>query len=484
MKRFVSLFFAVVLVFALVGCGKSGKQIIELTLSTEDSEAIMAAAGIMLPDVEETTAANTTVKWFSWWDSFHNYRDDEVVNTGYWTFTEKYGCDLEWIECTWDKRFDDLANLILAGDSPDFYPGEANTFPIRPIKGVFQPVDTYVDYDDPLWKDMKDYIYKYFSIKGRPYIIGTDNAFGNVCAYNRRIMDDWGFDDPAELYANDEWTWDVFAEMCKDFSSPDDDRYALDGWGFCSGLMHSCGDTMVVYNTETQRYESNLDSPAIERAANFLYDLSKNQCIWPRWNHGWALRNETEGAGMKEGLCLFYIRGDYVFTGPVETISAVFGDITENELMFVPLPRDPNGDGNYYTESSASGYCIVKGASNPEGVALLASCDRFKVLDPTVINIDRRQKEEIYLWTDEMLEMWDECYRLSTTGNVIVTYDAGIGDQLSTVIGDMEGCYFGSIEPQTWAQLKEANSEKVNYYIDDLNKQIDEFDPDAAETKK
>lgn len=445
MKRFASLFLVVVLVFALVGCGKNKKQIIELTLSTEDSEAIMAAAGIMLPDVTETTAANTTVKWFSWWDSFHNYRDDEVVNTGYWTFTEKYGCDLEWIECTWEKRFDDLANLILAGDSPDFYPGEANTFPIRPIKGVFQPVDTYINYDDPLWKDMKDYIYKYFSIKGRPYIIGTDNAFGNVCAYNRRIMEDWGF---------------------------------------CTGLMHSCGDTMVIYNTETQRYESNLDSPAIERAANFLNDLAKNQCIWPRWNHGWALRNETEGAGMKEGLCLFYIRGDYVFTGPVETISAVFGDVTENELMFVPLPRDPNGDGYYYTESSASGYCIVKGATNPEGVALLASCDRFKVLDPTVINIDRRQKEEIYLWTDEMLNMWDECYRLSTTGNVIVTYDAGIGDQLSSVIGDMEGCYFGSVEPQTWAQLKEANNEKVKYYIDELNKQIDEFDPDATETQK
>lgn len=49
MKRFASLFLVVVLVFALVGCGKNKKQIIELTLSTEDSEAIMAAAGIMLP---------------------------------------------------------------------------------------------------------------------------------------------------------------------------------------------------------------------------------------------------------------------------------------------------------------------------------------------------------------------------------------------------------------------------------------------------
>ena len=37
MKRFASLFLVVVLVFALVGCGKNKKQIIELTLSTEDS---------------------------------------------------------------------------------------------------------------------------------------------------------------------------------------------------------------------------------------------------------------------------------------------------------------------------------------------------------------------------------------------------------------------------------------------------------------
>lgn len=54
MKRIISLFLALVLVFALVGCGKEKRKIIELTLSTEDSEAIMAAAGIMLPDVEET----------------------------------------------------------------------------------------------------------------------------------------------------------------------------------------------------------------------------------------------------------------------------------------------------------------------------------------------------------------------------------------------------------------------------------------------
>ena len=93
MKRLVAITLVFLLVLALVGCGKSKRQIIKLTLSTEDSEAILAAAGIKLPDVEEVSAAGSTIKWFAWYDGFHNYDEDEIVNTGFFTFTEKYGCD-------------------------------------------------------------------------------------------------------------------------------------------------------------------------------------------------------------------------------------------------------------------------------------------------------------------------------------------------------------------------------------------------------
>ena len=55
MKRFLAIALALVLVVAFAGCGKSKKRVpIELTLSTEDSEAILKAAGIRLPD--EATA--------------------------------------------------------------------------------------------------------------------------------------------------------------------------------------------------------------------------------------------------------------------------------------------------------------------------------------------------------------------------------------------------------------------------------------------
>ena len=477
MKKIIAMLLAGVLIMALVGCGSSSREVVQLTFNTQDAEAILNAAGVYLPDAEETAAAGTAVTWFAWYDGMQNYSEDEIINSGYWTFQEKYGCSISWYECTWDTRFDELANLILSSNSPDFYPGDNEVFPTRCIKGMFVPVDDYIDYDDPLWADEKEYAYNYFSIKDRPYIIAFDNTFDNVVCYNRRVIEEWGYDDPTELYWNNEWTWDVFYEMCVDFSDPDEDRYALDGWGYNHGIMHSCGETLIVYNTETQQYETNVDSAAIERAAQLLYDLNKNDCIYPRWNNSWNIRNSTEGGGMKEGLLLFYIRGSWVFTGTVSEISAVFGDVTEGEVMFVPLPRDDDGNGYYYTESVSSGYCIVQGASNPEGVALLAACMRFKVLDPTVISIDRIQLEETYLWTQEMLDMYDECYRLATSNeNVIVVYDSGLGDKLQAVTEKYESIADSS-DASTWAQVKEAYNEQLEYYVAELNAQIEAYDP-------
>ncbi|MCC8196980.1 MAG: hypothetical protein LIO49_09380 [Ruminococcus sp.] len=118
-RRILAIVFAVIMITALVGCGSSRRDIVQLTLSSEDSTAILAA-GITLPDAEETAAAGTTIEWFCWYDPFHNYSEDEIINTGYYTFTEKYGCEIEWVETTYSSRNDDLANLILSSQSPDF----------------------------------------------------------------------------------------------------------------------------------------------------------------------------------------------------------------------------------------------------------------------------------------------------------------------------------------------------------------------------
>ena len=476
MKRVISMAFVLIMTTALFGCGGRKRTPIQLTLSTEDSEAILNAAGIRLPDADVAKGTGTVVNYLSWGDPYQNYSDDEIINTGYWTFENKYGGSINYIETDYFERFDELARQVTAGTPPDLFPGGSGStacFPMRAIKGVTQPVDDYIDYDDPLWNPVKG-VADFFRLGGKHYQIVIYSAPYSVCLYNRRVMSEYGYDDPADLYWNDEWTWDVFEDMCIDFSDPDEDRFALDGYWYAGGISDSTGQQILQID-ENGKYYSNIDSPELERAWDLVYELCKNDCNYrDASGNRWALRNPS---GLKDGKLLFFIEAQNFFTAPVAEIENNYGAISEGELMFAPLPRDPNGDGNYYLMSDFDdingALCIINSAKNPEGAALLASCIRFKRIDPVVQEIDRRQLKEVYLWSDEMLEMKNECQKIADS-HYMFSPAGDLNSNLNDALGFADAIP-RSASPQTWASLKESNRDRIAYYIDELNAMIDEY---------
>ena len=150
MKRIISVLLAALVILALVGCGSKKRTPIQLTLSSEDSEAILRAAGIVLPDADVAKGVGTTIQYCYYYDDFHNYSEDELIQTGYRTFQQKYGSTVEWIETTCETLSTDMANLILSGDPPDFTKTWNTAFPYPYINGLYEPVDDYIDYSDPL----------------------------------------------------------------------------------------------------------------------------------------------------------------------------------------------------------------------------------------------------------------------------------------------------------------------------------------------
>lgn len=473
-KRIMAILLSALMVFALVGCGGKKREIVQLTLSTEDSEAILKAAGIMLPDAETTAAAGTTVKYHHYIDSFHNYSEDEILQTGYWTFKTKYNCEVDWIETTWSDQSSDLANLVLAGTPPDFTKAWETSFPYPYINRLYAPAGDYIDYDDPLWAGMKYFSDTYFTVGDKAFFFLTDVQNNSLMLYNRRVFTECGFDDPAELYYNNEWTWDVMFDMALDFSDVDEGRYAFNGWHTDATFLSSTGTFPVLLDPESGTFYSNIDDPRLERAAQFLMDINKNDLEFPHWNNGWTLNYGNEGGGMKEGMTLFAMGPSYILDEIVsqEEEEQRFGSMDDGEVMVVPLPRDPNGDGEYYIDSMPVGYCLIKGAGNPEGVALLASCDRFKVIDPTVIRIDERQKMEVLGWTEEMLTMWNHMYDIANSHNTIVQYSGleKVTEYYSNMIG-----FNNWKNPSTWAELKEKNRDALEYSIDELNAQMEAY---------
>lgn len=478
MRKIISIVLAIFMSLMLFGCGSKKRQHIQLTLSTEDSQAILAAAGITLPDAETAAGANSIVKWYSWLDLFQNYSAEEIVQTGYYTFQKKYGGSIEWIECTYENRTTDLANYILAGNAPDMTNcGTANfaTFPFNTTKGMYQPIDQWIDYEnDPLWQGVKD-AGEYYKLGNNHFAIVYDLTFKDIAPYNRRVIDEWGFDDPYELYMNDEWTWDAFYNMCIDFNDPDEGRYALDGWYIVSGIVEESTGHYILERDENGKYYSNVDDPIIEAGENLIYELYKNDCFYHEGTNYWALSSHEYGQGVKDGSCLFWFCDDEGLMQPVEEMKNTFGDVSENEVMFVPLPRYDNGDGVYYLSAMPKAFNIINGAQNPDGAVLLASCTRFKIIDPTVIDIDKKQLREKYLWTDEMLDMWDHCNEL-VSQNVRMFQTGNLPTQLQDVYNHFDWGITRTANASSWAQLKEQYSDSFEYYIEELNAMIDSYE--------
>ena len=482
MKRIIAIMLTLLMVVSVVGCGKKKRQPIQLTLSTEDSEAIMRAAGIVLPDAEAAPGAGTVVQWYSWIDMFQNYSDEEIVQTGYWTFQQKYGGSIKWVETTYDTRNTDLANLLVAGTPPDMTnAGTAMhaTFPLNVTKGMYQPVDAWVDYEnDPLWMEMKD-AGDYYVLGGRHFAIVYDLTFKDVIPYNRRVMNEWGFDDPWQLYLNDEWTWDVFYDMCLDFNDPDDNRFAVDGWYVTCSLVEESTGHYIIERDENGHYISNLDDPIIEQAHNLVYNIAKNDCMFRVGNDYWGINSyggsaSNYGYRVKDGLTLFWPCDDEGFVRPVEELKNTFGDVTDGEFMICPLPRNPDGDGIYYLNAMPDAFNLINGAPNPEGAVLLAMCTRFKIMDPTVVSIDRKQLKEKYFWSEEMLTAWDECIDL-VKANVRLYYTGNLTDRVEQIYNQFDWGVMRTGGANTFTQLKEQNADSLEYYLDELNAMIDEY---------
>ena len=142
--------------------------------------------------------------------------------------------------------------------------------------------------------------------------------------------------------------------------------------------------------------------------------------------------------------------------------------------MFVPYPRNPDGDGIYYLSTIPSGFALIRGAKNPEGAILLTTCVRFKLVDPTVINIDKKQLKEKLAWSQEMLDMYDECKRIAEE-NVRMFYTGNFPSTLQTVYNNID---WGIVRRNdgSWAQVKEKYGDQLSYYLGEVNERIASYE--------
>jgi hypothetical protein len=175
---------------------------------------------------------NGVIKWLSDWD-INPDGTGKNVPIDLAVFQERYGGEIKYYRCKYEERYDMLSKYIASGEGIDFfYGGNLDAFPKGAVKDMFAPVDDYIDFDSPLWEDVKD-INDQFVWNGKHYMAGIQ-ATGDKTAvvYNRKTVAEAGLEDPADLYARGEWDWNAFENMLEKYVDNGSQKFGIDGWWF------------------------------------------------------------------------------------------------------------------------------------------------------------------------------------------------------------------------------------------------------------
>ena len=311
-KRFAAAAAAVILAAATVSCeaDKGGEQTDKLDKATREELARIAAQDPRLTGELE----NKTIKWMANWGFSTENHPNLVV------FQERYGGNIEETIIDWDVRYDKLATAINGDEGIDFFPaGDTDAFPKGAIKSMFVPVDDYIDFDSELWKDVKD-ANDLFLWDDKHYVICTDLSGANTAVfYNKKTIEDYGLDDPKELFDKGEWTWDTFKKMLDEFVDPENGLYGIDGYWTEAALSLTTGVPYI--GLEDGKLVNNLKDPAIERVQNFMTELYNDGCVIDKEMFDWAEKPNFIG----EGKELFYPCGLWAVYKPAEEWQKTLG---------------------------------------------------------------------------------------------------------------------------------------------------------------
>lgn len=457
MKKLKIFILTLSVMLSATACGEKENSPDKSDVSPELRKAIsesVAESGLLTGELE-----NKTIKWLSSWDI--NSSDNEGKSTPAFlvAFEERYGGKIEWYQCTFEERYEQLAKSINGGEGIDFfYAGDLDAFPKGVVRNMFVPSDDYIDYDSPLWDGVRE-INDGFIWNGSHYITATRIA-GDNCGviYNRKTVREAGLQDPAELYRNGEWTWDAFEDMLDKFVDPANQRYGIDGWWFEFGLNATSGVPAV--SMENGRLVNNLSDPAIERVQNWIYDLySKDYIAIGSKEYGW----NTKPSYVGEGKTLFYPCGLYQFYMKSDNWKKTFGE----EAFFVPMPKDPDSD-KYYIPVGMEAYAFVKGGKNPEGVAKFLECKRFVLDNAETRALADSQMKDDYGWTDEMFEMKDSMQALAET-NPVIDISKGVSADCGELLDNSLRL---TARGTQWSETYDSINAVVDKYLEEVNSEL------------
>lgn len=421
------------------------------TMNQEDAEKVAQI------DIGAKKLDNPTVKFLSEWDL--NPAEGQPISVALEMFQTQYEGRIELVRTSFEERYTMLQTLIAADDSPDmFSAGDMDVFPKGVLNSNFQPLDPYIDFNSELWAPMKN-VNELFCANGKHYVGAINVESDSVMFYNKKTIADNGLDDPVQLLNEGKWDWNALWTMMTKFCNRDEGKFATDGWWFEGAISLTTGKPYI--GMQDGKVVHNLDDPMIESAQAYMLKMKENDLPCPKAERGWQI----QPGDIAKGNTLFYAVGTYALY-PYNSIIQDFGEM--EDVMFVPMPKCPDADA-YYLPARVSGFALVKGAKNPEGVAAYLNCEMASRDSEVADEIGKRQAFDEYGWTQEQWDMLERVVDMTAEHPVIEMYNAvtpTIADYINNPM--KEGYNSGA----TWTQTRDAIRGPVQQELDSVNAKL------------
>lgn len=423
-------------------------------------------------DVE---SVDKKIQWLSWYPIDETQAAVELFKAQYGIPEEgstAYGADFAnnvfvTTNVAYGERYDKLGAMVASGDSPDIFQFEIGYFPLSAYMNMFQPIDGIVDTTTEDWSKYRD-VMDHFMWGGKNWCPIVDINPSYVLFYRRSVCEDAGISDPKTLYDNGEWTWDEFLKMADTFQKSGDNKFSIDGWNIADYFLGTTGKAMIEID-DSGKLKSNLNDPAIERAMNFVETLAKQDYRYPWDLNGYS----TNFRAWMNGDTLFYADGYWVYQeATMQKAIAKYG-WADDDVFFVPFPRDPSADGNYQLMKQDA-YMLVSGAKNIDGYKAWVNCVMQTSKDPDVAAQSREKQIRDYNWTEEMLDFIDE---IKETVTPVWDFKYGVSVECAKDSMDDSPTRLISARPytssdNTYVQLRAENESKINSDIEAANAKI------------
>lgn len=295
-------------------------------------------------------------------------------------FEAQYGGTFELITCgSGSEYFQKLGTYISAGDSPDLVRYEWMSFPHAMSYNVYTPLDTYIDINSDLWKDMKP-VADQFMYNGKHYYYPNVLKTNFALNYNNRILEENGMTDPMTYLEKNEWTWTKFKEMLKEWCNKDPNHIGYNGVGGMSFILTTGKKVIDVQGSEII---NNLKDPDVTRCMTWLGDMHKDGLLGAnaeqQTNTGHANGYEDPGVAFVDGNLLFLgMDPSWAYGAAKEKF---YNNGQEEDIKFVPFPRDDNSD-TYYHGIDTLGYLVPAGAKNLKGAIDWINFSHAEEIDP------------------------------------------------------------------------------------------------------